>query len=67
MCAFTVRHVKWMREYADLDRWTEEVELLEEERQRVEVSHCKMAETWTQIAEVSDIKTGAACICIQDS
>ncbi|KAK0229523.1 hypothetical protein EDD85DRAFT_794009 [Armillaria nabsnona] len=43
------------------DEWiTEKVELLEEERWRVEVLHRKMAETWTQIAEASDIKTGAA-------
>ncbi|SJL02881.1 uncharacterized protein ARMOST_06222 [Armillaria ostoyae] len=43
------------------DEWiTEKVELLEEERQRVEVSHRKTAEAWTQIAKTSDVKTGAA-------
>ncbi len=49
-----------MQEHADLDRWTEEVELLEEEQRRVEVSHHKTAEAWTQIAKTSDAKTGAA-------
>ncbi len=43
-----------------LDRWTEEVELLQEERRRVEVSHCKTAEVWTRITHASDIQTGAA-------
>ncbi len=57
---FTVRRVQWMWEHADLDCWTEEVELLQEERQRVEVLHCKTAEVWTWITHASDIQTGAA-------
>ncbi|KAK0473337.1 hypothetical protein IW261DRAFT_1569751 [Armillaria novae-zelandiae] len=55
-----VKRVKWMHDHADLDRWTEEVELLEEERQRVEVSHRRTADAWVQMAKCSDIQTGAA-------
>ncbi len=49
-----------MWEHADLDHWTEEVELLQKERWQVEVSHCKTAEVWTRIAHASDVQTGAA-------
>ncbi len=49
-----------MQEHADLDRWTEEMELLEEERWRVEISHRKTAKVWTQIAKTSDEQSGAA-------
>ncbi|KAK0492697.1 hypothetical protein EDD18DRAFT_1357534 [Armillaria luteobubalina] len=55
-----IRRVKWMRDHADLDRWTEEVELLEEERRHVELSHCQTAEVWTKIAKKSDMESGAS-------
>ncbi len=49
-----------MRDHADLDQWSEGVELLKEERWRIEVSHCKTAEVWTQIAQDSAMESDAA-------
>ncbi len=49
-----------MWDHADLDRWTEEVEMLEEERRRVEVSHRRTADAWIQIAHGSDVESGAS-------
>ncbi len=36
------------------------MELLEEEQWRIEISHRKTAEVWTQIAKTSDEQSGAA-------
>ncbi len=49
-----------MWDHANLDRWSEEVEMLEEERRRIEVSHHRTADTWIQIAHVSDVESGAS-------
>lgn len=49
-----------MQDHADLNQWIEEVEMLEEERHCVEVSHYQTADAWIQIGHGSDVESGAS-------
>jgi hypothetical protein len=46
-----VDRVKWFRDRADRDRFREEVQILQAEFERTVVSHKRMAEVWTQLAD----------------
>lgn len=50
---FKVDRVKWFRDRADRDRFREEVEILEAEFERTVLSHTRMADVWTQLADAS--------------
>lgn len=45
-----MHRVKWTRDHADLDRFREEVEILEEECKRAVCWHRKTASNWTKMA-----------------
>ena len=49
-----VHRVKWFRDRADVDRWREEVSILEAEAIRVPTWHQKTAQNWTQLSNCND-------------
>jgi len=46
-----VDHVQWFRDRAQMQRWEEEIEILEEEFCRTVRSFERMAQVWTQLAK----------------
>ena len=48
---YLVDRVKWFRDRADRNRFREEVDILEAEFERTTLSHRRMAEVWTQLAD----------------
>jgi hypothetical protein len=55
-----VDRVKWFRERANRDRYQEENEILEADFERTVLSHSRMAEVWTEMAERCTQQPGAA-------
>ena len=52
--------VKWFRDRADRNRFREEVQILQAEFERTIVSHKRMAEVWTQLADTVSCPGAAA-------
>ena len=52
--------VKWFRERANRDRYQEETEILEADFEHTVLSHSRMAEVWTEMAEQCTQQPGAA-------
>ena len=52
--------VKWFRERANRDRVQEETEILEADFERTVISHSRMANVWTQMADQCTQQPGAA-------
>ena len=55
-----VDRVQWFRDRAQMQRWEEEVEILEEEFRRTIRSFDRMAEVWTQLANTPNTAMGYA-------
>jgi hypothetical protein len=55
-----VDRVKWFRERANRDRYREETEILEADFERTVLSHSRMAEVWTTMADRCTDNPGAA-------
>lgn len=50
--------MKWFNDRADMDRWREEMEILEAEAERIPAWHLKTAENWTTLATRASASPG---------
>jgi hypothetical protein len=53
-----VDQVQWFRDRAQMQRWVEEFEIVEEEFRRTIRSYARMAEIWTSLAESPGLAKG---------